>query len=202
MLSRLINLFIVFTICLLFASTGFGREAGRIYYDLGVFAYEDGDYVEAEKNLKKAFAADPKNPFYNHYLGRTYIKMERFNEAIIHLSKAWDVNPEISGLDYDIAYVNYKMGNYSKSFLLFQKTAKNEPTNVLAIYYAGISLYQEQKYKEALEFLLKASEASPSIKANGYYYAGICYKELGDLNKALEKLKYTRDNTTSAPLME
>ena len=32
------------------------QEQGNAYYDLGVFAYEDGDYEGAEINLKKALA--------------------------------------------------------------------------------------------------------------------------------------------------
>ena len=58
------------------------EEPGRAYFDFGVFAFEDGDYEGAEGNFKKAIIADPENPYYNHYMGKTYIKMKRFEEAL------------------------------------------------------------------------------------------------------------------------
>ncbi len=73
-------------------------EEGRAYYDLGVFAYEDGDYEDAENNLTKALEFNPFNPFYNHYLGKTYLKKERYQEAENYLTIAWKISPDIPGL--------------------------------------------------------------------------------------------------------
>lgn len=182
--------------------TAHAQEAGRTYYDLGVFAYQDGDFAEAEKNLQKALQSSPDDPFYNHFMGRTYLKLERYDEAYSHLNHAWNINPSISGLAYDMGYVNYQIGDFAKASGFFKGAAKQDPSDVLALYYGGVSLFKEQKYREALDYLSRASDMSPSVKANGYYYAGICYKETGDLNSALEKMTYARDNATSQSLME
>ena len=53
------------------------NEGGRAYFDFGVFAYEDGDYGDAEANLKQALKFEPENPLYNHYLGKTYLPVSR-----------------------------------------------------------------------------------------------------------------------------
>jgi tetratricopeptide (TPR) repeat protein len=201
-MPNLLKSLLIVSICLLCFSNVYAEEAGRPYYDLGVFAYEDGDLAAAEKYFKAALKSNPNDAFYNHYMGRTYMKMERYEDALNYLNKAWGQNPEISGLGYDLGYLHYKQGNYLDAITLFRDTAKKEPSNVLAIYYAGMSLFKEQQYREALDYLLSASELSPSVKANGYYYAGICYKEMGDLDKALEKMTYARDNTKSQSLME
>lgn len=201
-MSKLLKSLLIIPIWSLCFLVAYAEEAGRPYYDLGVFAYEDGDFAAAEKNLKKALQSNPDDPFYNHYMGRTYMKLERYDEAFSHLNRAWAGNPEISGLAYDMGYVNYKNGDYAKASALFKDAAKKDPADVLAHYYAGISLFKEQKYQEALDYLLRAADMSPSIKANGYYYAGICYREAGDLNNALKKMTYARDNTTSQSLME
>ncbi|MGA1864435.1 MAG: hypothetical protein ACMUHX_05180, partial [bacterium] len=34
-------------------------KKARSFYDMGVFAYEDGKYIEAENNLKEAIKLDP-----------------------------------------------------------------------------------------------------------------------------------------------
>jgi tetratricopeptide (TPR) repeat protein len=141
-----------------------GEEGGGAYYDLGVFSYEDGDYQDAESNLKKALEISPTNPFYNHFLGKTYLKMERYDDAMDYLTRAWEKSPEIIGLKYDIAFLNYKMENFSKAADLFEEILKDEPENVLAHYQAGISLYKEKQYKKALQHFIAASEKSPTIK--------------------------------------
>ena len=80
-MSRLTKFAFVFSLVLLLSAATYAEEAGRAYFDLGVFAYNDGDYVEAEKNLKSALTAMPDNPYYNHYMGKTYLKMERYDEG-------------------------------------------------------------------------------------------------------------------------
>ena len=187
---------------LIFHSVTHAEEEGRAYYDFGVFAYEDGDYEDAEKNLKKALEFDPANAFYNHYLGKTYLKMERYLEAVDYFNRAWKVNPDISGLKYDIALVNYKLAHYSRSADLFMEIAEEDFSNVLAYYNAGLSLYKEKQYRKALDYFITASEKSPTIKDNGYYYAGICHMKMGDIEKAVEKLEYVRDHAAKESLRE
>ena len=175
---------------------------GQAYFDFGVFAYEDGDYEDAERNFGKALEFDPDNPLYNHYMGKAYLKMERYQETEDYLTRAWDVNPDMSGLKYDLAFLNYKISNHSRAADLFAEIVKEAPSNVLAHYYAAMSLYNQKHYKEALGYFTGAAERSPSIKANGYYYAGICNLKMGDLEKATERLEYVRDHTESESLRE
>lgn len=196
------NFAFVISAFLFFAVMAYAEEIGVAYYDLGVFAYESGDYDDAEKNLKKAIELNPDNPFYNHYLGKTYLNMERYDEAIKHLTHAWSVNPDITGLKYDLAFGYSKMESYSKAADLFEQLVQEDPSNVLAYYHGGISLYKKKQYGRALDYFLKASEMSPSMEINGTYYAGICYLKMGDYEKAAEKLEYVRDNTSSESLKE
>ena len=160
------------------------EEKGGAYYDFGVFAYEDGDYEDAETNLLMALRFNPDDPFCNHFLGKTYLKMERYQKAENCLNKAWKVNPDMSGLGYDLAFLNYKMSDYLRAAELFVEIATEDPPNVLAHYHAGISLYKLERFGKALNYFISAAEMSPSIKANGYYYAGICYWKMGEIEKA------------------
>lgn len=178
------------------------EEQGTAYYDLGVFAYEDGDYEGAEMNLQKALALSPDNPFYNHYMGRIYLKMERYQEAEEYLNKAWNVNPDIPGLPYDRAFLKFKSADYSSAADLFSEIVKEDPSNVLAHYYAGICLYKQKNYRRALTYFINAAQKSPTIKDNGWYYAGICHVKLGHFTQAVEKFEYVRDHAESASLRE
>ena len=69
-------------------------ETAGGYYDLGVYAYEDGNFQEAEGFFKKALAADPDNPVYRHYLGRVYLDTGRYVEAKEYLEAARERDPD------------------------------------------------------------------------------------------------------------
>ena len=101
-----------------------------------------------------------------------------------------------------MAYLNYKMSNYIKAAELFSEIVKEEPENVLALYHGGIALFQLEKHAEAIDYFMGAAERSPTIKVNGYYYAGICCFKKGDFDKAVEKFEYVRDHSDSESLKE
>lgn len=172
-------------------------EEGRAYYDIGVFAFEAGDYAQAKENLKFALAYNPNHPFYNHYMGKIDLKQKRYEEARKHLQIAWDGNPDIPELKYDIAFLNYKTADYFRAADLFSEISEEAPSNVLAQYYAGICMYKRQQYDQALGYFLSAAEKSPSMRDNGYYYAGLCYLKRGDTAKAVETLAKVRDTAES-----
>lgn len=198
-----IKLLVIFLFSLLITASAHGaEEKGRAYYDFGVFAYEDGDYEDALKNLQQALQASPANPFYQHFLGKILFKMERHQEAMVQLDAAFKADPKISGLRFDLASLYSKMGDYSKAAPLFMKVAASEPANVMAQYHAGISNLKLERYERALPFFIKAAEASSTLKANGYYYAGICYLNLAEFDKAADRFAYVRDNADSAVLKE
>lgn len=200
--QRYILLIMIFFLSL--CTTGYSqdRDQGRSNYIFGVFAYEKGDYEGAEKEFKKALDLEPDNPLYISYMGKTYFQMERYNDALYYLNRAWSLDPEISGLKYDLAMASYRLNDYKTALGFFDRVIDEEPANVLAHYHAGISLYREQEYGKALSHFLEASEKSPTIKANGYYYAGICQARMGDRDRAVEKLEYARDHSESAAIRE
>lgn len=201
-MSKLFKYTFVISLVLLFALISYAQEAGRAFYDLGVFAYQDGDYEEAEKSLKTALTFGPDNPFYNHFMGKTYLKMARYDEALAHLKLAFDINPDMTDLKYDLAFGLYKVQDYAKAAELFKDASQEDPSNILAIYHTGISLYKQDQCAQALDYLINAAEKSPSVKANSYFYAGICHQKLGDMDNAAKKLEFVRDNAKENSLRE
>ncbi|MBW1898228.1 MAG: tetratricopeptide repeat protein [Deltaproteobacteria bacterium] len=177
----LLVLFLLFLSCNVFA-----EQKGAAYCSFGIFAYEEGDYEGAEKNFRKALEMNPKNPDYHHYLGKTYIKTGYFNKANEELNFALRYKSKLEGLKYDMALVQYRLGAYPPAANLFKKALKENPANVLAQYYIGICMFKQNMYKEALDHFMKASQQNPSIRANGYYHAGMCHMQLNNPEKAAE----------------
>lgn len=177
-----------------------GQEQGRNFYRLGVFAYEDGAYADAEIQLLQAAELDPENPAIQHYLGKTYLTLGRLPEAQTHLSQARRIDPDLPGLKSDLAALHFRQADYAEAAALYGELAREETSNVLASYNAGISLYRQERFGEALEQLLEAAERSPSVQANAFYYVGLCYQELGDTAKAAEKFTHVRDHSQNDSL--
>ena len=177
------------------------EATGRAYYDFGVFAYEEGKYDEAAGHFQKALSLDPNDPYFHHYLGRTYLKQERFADARRHLLRARKIDPTIPGLSYDAAMVHYQTADYARAVEMFQTILTKNPDHVLARYYAGMSLYQRSRYAEAIPFFLEAADGSPSLNTNGRYYAGICYQKSGQSEKALKMFQDVRDEADSSAVV-
>ncbi len=177
-------------------------EDGRAYYDLGVFAFENGDYRAAGINLEAALKLEPGNPYYNHFMGKTYLQTERYREAGLYFGKARQVNPEIPGLKYDSAYLEYKIGEYSSAAKSFKTLAKEDPSNILAGYYSGICLFYIQRHEEALGYFLETGKKCLSTRTNAWYYAGVCYRKIEKIDKAIEKFKYVRSHAEPGPLRD
>ena len=173
------------------------QETGSAFYDQGIFAYEDGHYEAAEAAFRKALTSDPNSPSANHYLGKTYIKMERFRDAEPLIMKAWKGDPDLPDLAFDRAFLYYKMEDYSKAAGLFQDVLKEEPARVLAGFYCGVCLYRNQQYQEANPYLLMAAENSPDLKVKAYYYSGLCFFYMGQDALAANKMIYVKANADS-----
>lgn len=173
------------------------QEGGSTYYDLGVFAYEDGDYKKAEINFKKALTADPSNPSFNHYMGKTYIKLEKFGEAAKYIDAAWRIDPDLPDLSYDRAFLFYRLENYQEAATLFEGVLQEDPARILANFFGGISLYRDKQYQKANQYLMAAAEKSPDLKVKSTYYSGLCHYHMGQNAQAVEKLTYVKTHTDS-----
>lgn len=162
------------------------------HYDLGVFAYEEGDYANAENHFKKASEINPEDLASRHFLGKTYIRTGRFDEALILLKAVWETDPEWPGLTYDLADAYFNLKDYPNAARLFRSIADEDPGDVSAGYHAGISLFKSGRYSEAQGYLVRAADQSPTVKDSAYFYAGICYLKTGQTDTALEKFEYLR----------
>ncbi|MBN2282429.1 MAG: tetratricopeptide repeat protein [Deltaproteobacteria bacterium] len=169
---------------------GAASEAGNTHFDLGVFAYESGKYDEAVEYFNKALVTGADRRAVYHYLGKTHMALEQFDEASRYLDWAATMNSPVPGLAYDRAMLYYRLGKHGPAADLFIQAAKRDPSNVSARYYAGICLYMQKRYSAALPWFDEAGEQSPTLKVHCAYYAGICRAKSGDEVRAQEHFRY------------
>lgn len=185
------------------------QKKAQTLFDLGVFAYENGDYKTAENHFKQALSFDSDNANCNYYLGKLYLTTGNYSRAAMYFDKTRKifsqdhtrkVEEELPDLGYYWAYLNYKMKNYATSYQQFLEVTAEHPGNVLAKYYAGMSLYKQQKHAKAVEYLAEAARMSPTIRDNATYYSGICYLQNENIEAAEKNFLAVRKNTSKATL--
>lgn len=183
-------------------SQALAGETAQNYCSLGVFAYEEGNYAEAEQFLTKALKIDPDAVPAHFYMGRTYFKQKRMELAESHLTRAFSLDPEFPGLNYCLGLLYYENMDFAKAVSRFQKVAPDDADNILATYYTGISRYKLEDYEAAEKSLLAAAGMSPTIAPNGYYYAGICNYHLGRLDTAVDQFGHVAEIAEADDLKE
>jgi tetratricopeptide (TPR) repeat protein len=194
-MNKKLMVFLLFVTIVSLPSLGMG--AGNFSYDQGVFAFDEGKLKEAEQHFLQALGQEPDNPYCNQFLGKTYLQLDRYDDALLYLEKAWRLDPSLTGLAYDRGMAHYKAGNYEQALTIFSDLIKQEPDNALAVYYAGMSCFKQQQFRAALHYLNTAAEQNLSIRDNSYYFAGLSHQQLGETDKAIDKLDYVAEFATS-----
>jgi tol-pal system protein YbgF len=93
---------------------------------------------------------------------------------------------------YDAAYLDITRGNYDLAQSAFAEFLKRYPAHELsdnAQYWMGEGYYAQKKYPQALAEFQKVTEnyAGKDKEAAAMYKAGLCFKEMGEPQKAKEK---------------
>lgn len=180
---------------------GLGADAdGKAYFDLGVFAYEDGDYPGAMTNFLRALDKDPDNPRYHHYLGKTFLAQGKLEAAEEHFHRAEMARPDLPGLDYDLGLVRYRTDRYEEAARRFLDAARTAPDDPRPRFYAGLSRYKAGQYEKAAELFRTAAEIAPSLEDDAAYYIGICELKSGRADRAAERFRYVLDHSDSDSL--
>jgi tetratricopeptide (TPR) repeat protein len=98
------------------------------HLELGHIAQNQNDIAEAEKQLTRAAALNPKYPDSYLYLGQLYSEMERWTEADAALRKAILLTSDDSDNHYQIQSAHYLLGR-----ILLQSGREEEAKNEMRI---------------------------------------------------------------------
>jgi tetratricopeptide (TPR) repeat protein len=150
----------------------------NIYFKLG----NNEKFLEG---LKKAISLKPNDPSLHYNVGVLTLDQGYIKEAIGHFEKAIELKP-----DYGDAYNNIGVAVLKKNDAIVEEMNKNL-SNFKK--YDALQLEQKVVYKEALPFLLKASELSPKNDSllktlSGLYEFLGMYKEQKEIQAKIDAL--------------
>ncbi|KPA14025.1 TPR repeat-containing protein [Candidatus Magnetomorum sp. HK-1] len=195
-------IFVLFVIIAIFSGKAMASNE-TIFFDLGVFALEEGDITKAHLYFKKALAFSPEDPKLLHYLGKTDMAEGRYDSAQKHFVSAWRLNPELTGLAFDLANTYFQQKAYDRSVQLFEKAIQQDTDaeqTVMAHFRAGISYFNKKKYEKAIPHFLSAAEQAPSLKDTAFFYSGICFYHQHDWTLSESYLKQVKMHAQQTPM--
>ena len=117
--------------------------------------YEEAVAIYAEA---RDMAPSDARPYY--HMGRTYAAMGRMTEARDYMARAMALNPNYRPFAYvSLGIATAKREAYGEAAGYFEKALEADPGLCIAAYNLGLCQYNLGRQDEALETLLRASEA-------------------------------------------
>ncbi len=198
---KLILILIVF---ILSSCAGLFLSGAEREFEEGLALFNRGLYEEAIVHFNKSTELDPMFPKPYLYLGRSYLNLGRWAEAVQPLRTAFRLAPaetkgEVVNLLFDAlfgaAVSDFKKGDFKNSIGFLKEALQYEPSSgkavnelVMVLIAQGGNLLSEGKTREAIDSFSEAIRMSPD---NSEAYIGLArsFVESGDILKALSALE-------------
>lgn len=173
-------------------------------FDRGMALFNSGEYQKAIPHFQKSLQIDPDFADAYLYLGRSYLNLGRWIEAISPLRTALRLSPDATRRDivailvdalFGAATSELKKGSFRSSIGYFKEVlelqpgsgrARNELFSALIAF--GGDLLSQGNTTEAIEKFSEAITLSPD-NATGYLWLARAFVKNGDFLSALQSAK-------------
>jgi len=167
-----------------------GASVAKAGWDEGVAAFKSGNYQQAAKEFQ-AFVDERPDVFQGHYmLGQCLAKLGRNQEALTHLRKALDLEPNNAGVKLALGKVYLEVGRYADAAALLGKIdAASLPKEQQAALRQMLALALDKSGDSggALSQLAQAVRANPNDADLQFQYGSAALRD-DDLDTALTAL--------------
>lgn len=178
------------TALLFLTLTVVGTTPAEAGWEEGVAAFKSGNYTQAAKEFQAIAQERPDWDGGHYMLGQTLLKLNRDEEALNHLRKAYDLNP--NQVSYQLALSQAYLANrrYSDAAQLLSKiNPASLPRSHQETYHqmAAVAYEKSGQGDRALASLRQAAAANPN-DADVQYRYGIAAYNAGDMSTAISSL--------------
>ncbi|RZK48367.1 MAG: tetratricopeptide repeat protein [Pedobacter sp.] len=162
------------------------QESATYYF--AFINYLNKEYRTALANFEKLKGSPTYESSYPYYISSMYYLDERYDDVInyalesINKSKQ-QFEPEMISLVAASYFAKSDFQNAEKYYREFYAKDKNATNNNLFYYQYGYSLFQNNKFKESIQYLEKLSNDDVYLQ-NGMYTLGQSHLKLNDKAKA------------------
>ena len=118
-----------------------------------------GEYEEAVEILEEAVQMMPSDARPYYHLGKVYASMGRMAEARDYMGRAMALNPNYRPFAYvTLGIAMARDETYEAAAEYFEKALDADPGLCIAIYNLGLCQYNLERYEDATETMIRASE--------------------------------------------
>jgi serine/threonine-protein kinase len=146
---------------------------------------DDGDWLAAEKECKRAIDLDPSSEPARNYYSAYLSRLGRHDEAIAEIKRAQELDPRSVRLSADLGYKLYFARRYDQAIEQFKKTIDMDPNSAPAHARLGATYLQKGMNEEAILELEKARALDNSPERPGRFaWPAYAYAMSGQRDKA------------------
>ena len=132
---------------------------------------EAGELAQAEAVLKRAVAADPKNPHVYSMMTHILASTGRFVQAEYFAKQGADLAPNDPGLLHNLGQVLYQIGKYDAAVTPLTRALELMPNSFATRAVLGLVLIGRWRYATASEVLKPGVDAGDLDMTNSYAHA-------------------------------
>lgn len=190
------------------------RNDYQLHFNLGMTYRNKGLFNEAKREFDECLKMQSDKPDIYLILGEINIFLNKFDDALKYLKKAYDSNFEPAKCTNALGVVYYLTNNFNRATEFFQKALTLQKGFMQALNNLGVGEFNKGNIKEAVEYYQKAIDAGSSharfnlgmhyLKnkdydtalnlfsgdiADEYFGKGLVYIELGKVDTALDFFK-------------
>lgn len=178
----------------------------RIYYQRGIAQKKAKMLNEAEESFKKSIELNPNFVLAYNALGSVEFSLKDYQASVAHFEKFKDMTENTSyknAADQAISFAYLKMGqdaiekgNNQGAMNYLKKSIQSYNNDGAYLMLARVYIDNKQ-FQQAIDAANNAKKYKKTITSGGpYYYLGIAYKNLGDMEKAKQNLEASAKDQT------
>ena len=170
--------------------------------NLGEVYYKQGDYTSALRELLKAEALYPDDPFLQDDLGLTYKAKKRLDLAVKHFRKALEIKPDYAPAKNNLGAVYLDKKEWDTAIKYFKEVSENMlyATPHIALTNLGWAYYNKEKYTLSETYYLKALDLEPKF-INAQRGLGLTYIAMERIDEAVEILERAVKNYPKSAIL-
>ena len=147
-------------------------EQFDVFYLLGKFYYESGEFDAAAKAFRRYLAFRPEDAVVHGTLGNVYFRTGKFEPALAEFRLVLSLDPGNLAAQVNVANIRFKQGEYGVAAALYEKLLAAHPENLGVLFNLASCRYQLAQYDAAKARYQEFLAARPA-HATARYMSGM-----------------------------
>lgn len=135
------------------------------HYMLGLSAWKSGDLVKSEQSFETALRIDPLHMKSLVNLSRVLIEQKRYDDAIVKLTMAGEVDPESATVPRLMARAHSAKGDFEQAVDAYRRAIALDGSDAWSMNNLGLLYLEHGFVEDALPYLAKAVQMKESVAA-------------------------------------